>query len=78
MLDEVAEPIRASYREKAETERGKVYKESESGLEKIRYIAGWCVSSLKKHRRVVMQGKLYKPKEIESLRRFTTEIDLLS
>ncbi|KAJ8305771.1 hypothetical protein KUTeg_016316 [Tegillarca granosa] len=77
MLDKVAEPIRSSYREKAETERGKVYKESEGGLEKIRYIAGWCISSLKKHKRVAIQEKLYRPKEIESLRRLKTEIDLL-
>ncbi|KAJ8311471.1 hypothetical protein KUTeg_010826 [Tegillarca granosa] len=77
MLDKVAEPIRSSYREKAETERGKVYMESEGGLEKIRYIAGWCISSLKKHKRVAIQGKLYRPKEIESLRRLKTEIDLL-
>jgi hypothetical protein len=50
MMNKTEDVIRTS-REKASRDGGRSFKTSEAGKAKVRYIAGWCVTSLKHHKK---------------------------
>jgi hypothetical protein len=50
MMNKTEDVIRTS-REKASRDGGRSFKTSEAGKAKVRYIAGWCVASLKHHKK---------------------------
>ena len=50
MMNKTEDVIRTS-REKASRDGGRSFKTSEAGKAKVKYIAGWCVASLKHHKK---------------------------
>jgi hypothetical protein len=60
MMNKTEDVIRKS-REKASRDGGRSFKTSEAGKAKVRYIAGWCMASLKHHKKSYVKRNLYIP-----------------
>ena len=62
---------------KASRDGGRSFKTSEAGKAKVRYIAGWCVASLKHHKKSYVKRNLYSVHSREKVNTTDEEVKCL-
>jgi len=77
VLESAAQPILEKTKKLAENETGQTFQESPAGQGKIRYIAGWCIGTIIKQRKIHISKLLYKPAHKENVRTISNEIEAL-
>ena len=77
MLTLETEPIRQEAAEKAQRERGKQIEESGGGRGKIRYIAGWCLSGMKKKKKSMITNNMYNKKKVSMMEQMILEKEII-
>ena len=76
MMNETEDVIDTS-REKASRDGGRSFKTSEAGKVKVRYISGWCMASLKHHKKSYVKRNLYSVHPRENVNTTDEEVKCL-
>ncbi|KAJ8313158.1 hypothetical protein KUTeg_009289 [Tegillarca granosa] len=77
MLQQQSTPIITSAVEEAKSKKGTEFQESAAGRGKIRYLAGWCISRVKKLKMRKLSTYLYKRDKVDLVKQMINDKDLL-